>query len=140
MLLSISKVILTTSWRSDYSHFKSYLSRYIAALITSSVDKIILFVAKMTFKVVVIGGFFSGQDHFCSDRNHFLEADIRLLVAKITFVATEITFIVAVITSAVAKITFVEAENFFKVAVITSLVAKITFVVAKIFLSGCTLI
>ena len=62
---------------SDHSHFKSYLNHCKVALVTSSVDKIILFVVKftlvvteMTFKVVVMAS----------------------LVFKITFVVTEITF------------------------------------------------
>ena len=68
MILTTDKVITATL---------SYLSHYKVVLITSSVDKIILFVAKftlvvaeLTFKVVVMAS----------------------LVAKITFVVTEITF------------------------------------------------
>ena len=42
------------------------------------VEYFILFVAKMTFKVVVV----ASQDNLYSDRDHFLGADIRLWVTK----------------------------------------------------------
>ena len=74
-------------------------------MITSSVDKIILFVAnfalvvaEMTFKVAVMASLLD-KITFVVTEITFLGTDIRLLVAKITFVATEITFKVAVITS-----------------------------------------
>ena len=98
MLLIISKVILTTE------------EVITATLFTSSVDKIIFFVAKftlvvaeMTFKVVVNASLVAKITFVVT------EIDFRgwhkIVSGQVTFVATEITFQVAVITSSVAKIT-----------------------------------
>ena len=79
-------------------------------MIISSVARITVVVAEITFKVAMIIS----------------------SVAKITFVIAEITFKVALITSLLAKINFVVAEITYKVSMITSLMAKITCVVADI--------
>ena len=73
---------------SDHSHLKSYLSHHKVAVITYSVDKIILFVAmftfvvaEMTFKVMVP---FVVKITFVVTEITFLGTDMGLLVAKIT--------------------------------------------------------
>ena len=76
------------------------------AVITSSVAKLIWFVAKITFVVV--------------DITLKLHALMNSAVAKITIVVTRITFLVADISLLVSKINFVATGRTFKVAVITS--------------------